>query len=182
MFAGWSDRTSPPRPGLKNDSPGRIRTCYLYPRSATLYPSQQQDRWLVKCLLIALTSVFRYIKMRCGQTAAIFLRQAESIGASRSREWGIPSVTGSRGRTSKTAMRNLLITAIAIAASTAGLGMLLPLPRWTAYLAMAIATLAVIANVMTRSRAERQLWAPVAACMWGLQCAILLTTFPGEHS
>jgi hypothetical protein len=74
----------------------------------------------------------------------------------------------------------LMVAIAAVPLSVAGVGP--PLPRWTAYLAMAIATLAVIANVMTRSRAERQLWAPVAACMWGLQCAILLTTFPGEHS
>jgi hypothetical protein len=74
----------------------------------------------------------------------------------------------------------LMVAIAAVPLSIAGVGP--PLPRWTAYLAMAIATLAVIANVMTRSRAERQLWVPVAACMWGLQCAILLTTFPGEHS
>lgn len=74
----------------------------------------------------------------------------------------------------------LMVAIAAIPLSVAGVGP--PLPRWTAFLAMAIVTLAVIANLITRSRAERRLWAPIAACMWGLQGAILLSTFSGASS
>lgn len=60
----------------------------------------------------------------------------------------------------------------AVFQSLAGLGPAFPL--WSAYTALSFMALGVLANIVTPSRAERRLWAPVTICLFALECAILL--------
>jgi hypothetical protein len=82
------------------------------------------------------------------------------------------------GRVAAGASALCLAGIAAVILSVAGVGP--SVPRWTAYVSLSFITLGMIANLITPSRAERRLWAPVTICMFGLQGAILLGAFQGD--
>lgn len=68
----------------------------------------------------------------------------------------------------------LLGTMAAAVAARAGHGP--DWPAWSAWAAMAMTTLALVLNLITPSRAERRLWAPVAAVMFASAALVLWST------
>lgn len=116
--------------------------------------------------------------LHAGLTALVFAFQiALILGA----PWGHltmggrhPGALDATGRILAAVSAGLVVAMSLAVLSAAGIG--LSWPRWTLWVAVAVASLSVLANAATRSAPERRLWLPVVLVMLGCALVVAFTT------